>query len=54
MKKIKWTQTKVNKLTRDELITFIEQATNTTIVFTRASNMELRQELIGYINKGLV
>lgn len=51
---MKWTNAKVNKLTREEMIELIDKAEGMETVFTGASKQELKNKLIDLINKGLV
>lgn len=51
---MKWTNAKVNKLTREECITLIGKANNTTIAYTSASINELRNQVKYLIIQGLI
>lgn len=51
---MKWTNAKVNKLTKTDCIALIEQAEGTRYIFTNASLQELKNKVISLINLGLI
>ena len=51
---MKWSNSKVNKLSKEEMVALIDKAKGTKTVFYSASKDELKRELINCINKGLI
>lgn len=51
---MKWTNAKVRKLTKEEMIALIDKAKGTQTIYYGANVDELRREVISLINKGLI
>lgn len=51
---MKWTMTKIKKMTREELIATIDKANKTYTAYSTASKKELTNQLCNLINNGKI
>lgn len=50
---MKWTQAKLNKLSREEVISILDRLDHMETIYSTISTAELKNRLLKYINRGL-